>query len=238
MGIEFHVSGVSNTRSAMTDRRREETMLDRRAKFLIFIVASLWLPGILGIPSTADAVIPLAEYEKIRGTNLERLILQEARTAIEEVLSNGERQKHALPWPGPRVGLFLTLMNGRGVRACAGTFSSMAASLAEALRDAAVSAVSLDPRAAPVAVSELTHLRVVVSFVGEPVFCPNPFLIDFRREGLMTRIGGLERLLLPGEAKTLQYGISRLLGISEPSKHTFERFPVVTLDERKWEDLR
>ena len=97
---------------------------------------------------------------------------------------------------------------------------------------------SLDPRAAPVAFSELEHLRIVVSFVGEPMFCPNPFLIDFRREGLMTRIGGLERLLLPGESKTLQYGIRRLLGISEPSKHTFERFPVVTLDERKWEDLR
>lgn len=209
--------------------------MPRRVRCLgiLLLALLLCLPG-----SWVRADSMPAPYAKIPGSPLERQILGAARVYLEKALGDGSGSAQRVPWPGTRTGVFLTLMQGRSVRACAGTFHPLEETLSEALERTAGQVVSMDTRRDPILPGELEALDLVVSFVGEPEPCPDPFRIDFRREGLKALVHGEERVLLPGEARTLEYGIRYVLGILRPGSAYFERFRVVTLDERTWGNVK
>jgi len=204
---------------------------------LAFVLAGVgFLSGFLSEAGCTD--VTLESYFVMKGTASERRILNAARYAVQRALGGDPSSIERIPWPTVPAGVFITLMDGARVRACAGSFLPVENSLSEALVTLGRQVISVDVRREPVALEELRSLKLVVSFVGRPEPCSDPFDVDFRREGLMTVVDGRQRLLLPGESRTLSYGIRNVLGIQDPGRAVFERFSVVTLNERSWEESR
>ena len=211
----------------------------RRATVALFALLLAGSGFLLGFPSNAGCLdVTLEPYFDIKGTALERRILHVARYSIRRATGGDSSSMERIAWPTVPAGVFITLMDGARVRACAGSFMPAENSLSEALMTLGRHVISVDLRREPVALEELGDLKLVVSFVGRPEACTDPFDIDFRREGLKTVVRGQQRLLLPGESRTLSYGIRNVLGIRHPGRAVFERFSVVTMDERNWEESR
>jgi hypothetical protein len=206
----------------------------RAALLVFFLTGAVFLGGNAAGAGSFDAT--LGPYFVIKGTVLERRILHVARHSVRRALGDDVPGLERISWPTVPSGVFITLMEGHRVRACAGTFAPAESSLSEALIALGRQVVSVDTRREPPALEELGDLKLVVSFVGRPEACTDPFDIDFRREGLKTLVEGQQRLLLPGESRTLSYGIQNVLGVRHPERAVFERFSVVTMDERSWEE--
>ena len=82
----------------------------------------------------------------------------------------------------------------------------------------------------------MNGLSVVLSFVGPKREVLDPYQIDFTSQGLLISQNSKGAVLLPGETKTLDYGIRKLI-----HRHRFDTnaliryavFDVVVFDERK-----
>ncbi|MBI4773523.1 MAG: AMMECR1 domain-containing protein [Deltaproteobacteria bacterium] len=215
------------------------TVAERRRRAMVMLAVLAGVGFLLGwLPDAGWADVTLYPYFVMKGTASERRILNAARSSIQRALGADLSIPERIPWPAVRAGVFISLMDGARVRACVGSFMPAEDSLSEALMSLGPHVVSVDMRREPVALEELKDLKLVVSFVGRPEPCSDPFDVDFRREGLKTVVEGRQRLLLPGESRTLSNGIRTVLGIQDPGRAVFERFSVVTLDERSWEESR
>ncbi|HOJ60109.1 MAG TPA: AMMECR1 domain-containing protein [bacterium] len=138
------------------------------------------------------------------------------------------------PWLKQPVGVFVTAMKGKQVRSCVGTFSPAGPTLRDEIIHQCRRLVTEDPRHPPLDPYELDDLRFVVTFAGAARHLENPADADIWREGLIARCHGREAVLLPGEAKTLSWGLAFLHRQIQKSKDetvVYAAFPVVVLSE-------
>jgi hypothetical protein len=126
-------------------------------------------------------------------------------------------------------------MRDRNVRACIGSFTPLGSGLEPAIPILAGDIVSDDIRSRPLSEQEMDTLSIVLSFVGPLREIEDPYTIDFSTEGLYAVTHGKGRVLLPGESKTLDYGLKHILRIN-PSKGAvrYAAFRVVSFDERRY----
>lgn len=205
------------------------------AFFIFFPVFIHTGAGIAGDDSGNDAQLrPYAEWVK---TVPAKSLLQYARETVAAMVA---RQKveppdnGRFPWLQQPVGVFVTAMKGRKVRACVGAFIPGEPTLAKELYRQCKRLIVEDPRHKPLSPDELDTLRFVISLTGNPSSISDPQDADIWNEGLLLRWNGCEAVLLPGEAKTLSWGIAELrrqIHIPENETPFCAVFPVVILQE-------
>ena len=179
----------------------------------------------------------LQSYRQWVGSPQERGILQYTRNCILGALEpeRGIPQKAPGLSSLPRTGVYLSLMRDREVRVCMGSFFPHAVSMADTIQDLAQRVTFGDTRTRPLFLSEMEDLSLVLSFVGPLQEIADPYDIDFATQGLYLSQDGKEGVLLPGETRTLSYGIQRLrkqLGIDPQMPCRYATFGVVAFDER------
>jgi len=174
--------------------------------------------------------------EWIKGRQADRLP-RLARDLVSGLLNNTTQELPIhVPWNTIPVGLFVTAMKGQKVRTCVGTFDPAADSLSEELLNQCKRLVSSDPRHPPLDSLELPDLKFFVTLTGTPQPVQDPQDIDLLQEGLSAEWEGQEAVLLPGEAKTLHWGLTYLkkqIGVPVGQNPRYSRFPVLVFPERR-----
>ncbi len=165
------------------------------------------------------------------------------RSVVENLLlhKTSEKQIPDISWPAHRVGLFLTAMKGRKVRACVGTFIPKADTLSKELLYQCKRLVTKDPRHPPLDHTEIDQLTFVVTFTTPPRTVADPERVDIFSEGLFAAWNGREAVLLPGEAKTLEWGLSYVrnqLSVPAGMEPRYARIPVVIVKEHEQSILK
>ncbi|MEP0845583.1 MAG: AmmeMemoRadiSam system protein A [Phycisphaerae bacterium] len=120
------------------------------------------------------------------------------RAVIEAAVARDPLRREA---PGliadrPHGGVFVTLWKAGRLRGCMGTLDA-SLPLAEALRDAALSAATRDPRFPPVAPDELAELKIEVSVLSAPQAMRSIDDLVIGRHGVLVRRGSRRGLFLP-----------------------------------------
>jgi len=132
-------------------------------------------------------------------------LVNTARMAVTEFLSNGKRMKLESEYEGKfsfNSGVFVTLNNSDGLRGCIG-FPMPDKKLSHVIIDAAISAATEDPRFSPVKTNELNDIVFEVTVLTPPaeivVTDPTEYLekIKVGRDGLIIRHSFSSGLLLP-----------------------------------------
>jgi len=136
--------------------------------------------------------------------------------------------------PAP-FGIFITLVRAGKVRGCYGTMEPLHRSLEALVTEAALGAARFDPRSKPVTARELNKIQIILSIVGPTVPVVSIAEVDAKREGLLLRKGDKHSVLLPGEARTASWQLTRSLrqaGIRPGQSYEMFRFRTVTVYER------
>jgi AMMECR1 domain-containing protein len=141
----------------------------------------------------------------------------------------------AIPWPAAPRGVYISLTDGHGTRACVGNASPYRGSLVETVRALAVQSLLADRRHPPVRREELAGLRIVISFAGPPEALSDPMQVNPGRDGLLVSSSGGSVAFLPGEARTVAWALheARRIGVIQgPAENArYFRFPVIVLAE-------
>jgi len=179
----------------------------------------------------------LDPYRQLTGSPLEGRILQYARDCITHKLNPKREMPKKVPELRelPQTGLYVSLMKGPDVRVCIGGFTPFSNSMENAINDLAGRVTYGDTRTRPLSLSEMEELSIVLSFVGPLMEITNPYAIDFTREGLYVSQGDRSGVLLPGETRTIEYGLRRLMKqnrIDSKRPCRYASFDVVVFDER------
>lgn len=196
------------------------------------------LAGLLILmPLQALTEDPLRLHRQWIGSSREKKIIRYTRACILRALdpARDDPEKISVLQDLPMTGVYLTLMRGREVRACLGSFSPNAFSMEGAIQDLAKGVTCGDTRTHPLFLEEMDTLSIVLSFVGPLQEISDPHAVDFTRQGLYVSQEGRGGVLLPGETRTLSYGLQRLLkqmGIDPERPCRFATFDVVAFDER------
>lgn len=151
----------------------------------------------------------------------------------------GERHPRAgtvaIPWPAAPRGIYISLTDGHGTRACVGSAAPYRGSLVETVRVLAVQSLQADRRHPPVRREELPGLSIVISFTGPPEAVTDPMQVNPGRDGLLVSSGGGSVVFLPGEARTVAWALheARRIGVIQGSAENarYYRFPVIVLAE-------
>ena len=202
----------------------------------------MWAPGAIAfflLASPIGGESPLDVYREAVGSLQEKRILAYARACILHELDSGSAmpENPAGTEALPVIGMYLTLMKGRDVRACVGRFSPPSSDLARSVGTLAREVVYYDIRNRPLSLHEMAGLSLVISFVGTRKEISYPYAVDFSTEGLYMAQESRHAVLLPGEAKTLDYGIKELMtqnGLRSDGPVSYAVFRVVAFDERRW----
>lgn len=139
-------------------------------------------------------------------------------------------------WTGPPAGVFVTAMKGSRVRACVGSIHPRAHTLGAELEAQCRRLLSHDPRHPPLTPGELNELRFFVTLAGAPAPVNAPDEVDIQTEGLLAERDGRAAVLLPGEARTLDWGVrylNRQVGARPESPARYSRIPVIVLREAR-----
>jgi len=192
---------------------------------------------VIQLPLQVFSGDPLDLYRPLRGSPLEEKILQYARDCITHKLDPKKEmpKKIADLSELPQTGLYMSLMKGPNVRVCIGGFTPFSNSMENAINDLAGRVTYGDTRTRPLSLSEMEGLSIVLSFVGPLKEIANAFAIDFTREGLYVSQDDRSGVLLPGETRTIEYGLKRLMkqiGINSKRPCRYAAFEVVVFDER------
>jgi len=182
---------------------------------------------------------PLDVYREAVGSLQEKRILAYARACILHELDSDSTMPENPVGTGefPVTGMYLTLMKGRDVRACVGRFSPPSSDPVKSVGALAKEVVYYDTRNRPLSLHEMAGLSLVISFVGTRKEISDPYAVDFSTEGLYIAQEGRHAVLLPGETKTLDYGIKKLMaqnGVRSGGPVSYAVFSVVAFDERRW----
>ena len=152
-------------------------------------------------------------------------LVNTARTAVTEFLSNGKRIKLESESEKKfsfNAGVFVTLNNADGLRGCIG-FPMPDKKLSNGIIDAAIAAATEDPRFSPVKTNELNDIMFEVTVLTPPVEItvtdPMEYLekIKVGRDGLIIRNSFSSGLLLP--QVPVEYGWN----VEEFLQHTCEK---------------
>ena len=140
----------------------------------------------------------------------------------------------SIPWPAEPRGVYVSLTDGQGTRACVGSATPYRGRLVETIRTLAVQALQADRRRAPVRRDELADLRVVISFAGAPEPIEDPMAVNPSREGLLVSSAMGSVAFLPGEARTVSWALREarrigVLGAGDVARYS--KFTVVVLAE-------
>jgi AMMECR1 domain-containing protein len=166
-----------------------------------------------------------------------RRLLAVARDAMRGYWdgAQGADTSAALSWPGAPVGVYLSLVDASGTRACVGSTTPYRGGLPETVRALAIEVLQADRRRAPIRREEVATLRIVIAFAGSGERVSDPMEIDPGREGLRITSGSRNIAFLPGEARTVAWALREAMRvgiISEKDENPeFHCFPVVTLSE-------
>jgi len=185
--------------------------------------------------SQALADEPLNSYRNWVGSTLEREVLLYTRGLIMHEL-DADMPIPRLRLELPSTGLYLSLMRGRQVRACIGTFSPRVPDMKKAIRNLTEEIVYSDLRSQPLSLNEMEDLSVVISFVGPLKEIRDPYRIDFTKEGLYISQDERAGVLLPGESRTLEYGLNKIkkqIRFDPDQPTRYATFEVVVFDERR-----
>lgn len=142
------------------------------------------------------------------GEDDKRLLLRHARQAIEEKVRY-QRESPAECPPGPYAGAFVTLRKGSRLRGCIG-YVEGTKSMIQTVRECAVAAAVRDPRFAPVAAEELSHLRLEISVLS-PLVDASLEQIEIGKHGLQVSRGYQRGVLLPQVASEYRWDAKRFL---------------------------
>jgi AMMECR1 domain-containing protein len=200
----------------------------RSKHFLLLMIIILWAAQAL-----ADG--PLNNYRHWVGSALERDVIRYTRACILHELDPDvpvPRLKIELPL----TGLYLTLMRDRQIRACIGTFSPRASDMRTAIRKLTEEIVYSDLRSQPLSLNEMEDLSIVLSFVGDLKEIRDPYGINFAEEGLYMSQNERAGVLLPGESRTLEYGLNKIkkqIRFDPDQPARYAAFEVVVFDERR-----
>ena len=164
-----------------------------------------------------DAYVKLARdtiYSHVKGEKLPEL------TGLPDEMMN------------KRAGAFVSVHEFGMLRGCIGTISATCDNLAEEIQENAISAVSRDPRFAPVREEELDDLEINVDILGEAEFISSPEELDVKRYGVIVTNGMRRGLLLPDldgvDTVQQQIDIARRKAGIEPSEEiSLQRFEVI-----------
>ena len=131
-----------------------------------------------------------------------------------------------------RAGAFVSVHEHGRLRGCIGTILPTEPSLAEEIIQNAVSAVSRDPRFAPVREDELPFLEISVDVLGEPEDIESADELDVRKYGVIVSSGRKRGLLLPDldgvDSVEQQISIARQKGGIRPGEPVrLQRFEVI-----------
>jgi AMMECR1 domain-containing protein len=141
----------------------------------------------------------------------------------------------AIPWPAAPRGIYISLTDEHGTRACVGNAEPYRGSLVETVRALAVQSLQADRRHPPVRREELPGLRIVISFTGRPEALTDPMQVNPGRDGLLVSSSGGSVAFLPGEARTVAWALheARRIGViqSPAESARYYRFPVIVLAE-------
>ena len=159
-----------------------------------------------------------------------------ARATVESFVKTGE----AAPLPeelpeemkSNRAGVFVSLKIRGKLRGCIGTISAETESVAEEIRQNAVSACSRDPRFESVEAEELPWIQYSVDVLGAAERVDSTDKLDAKRYGVIVTSGYHKGLLLPNlegvDTVAEQLRIAkRKAGIPESERCRMERFEVV-----------
>lgn len=125
-------------------------------------------------------------------------IVHACRAVIEEAVARAPPTGGA-PGPiadRPHGGVFVTLWKAGQLRGCMGTLDA-GLPLADAVRDAAISAATRDPRFPPVAPEELAELKIEVSVLSAPQAMRSIDDLVLGRHGVLVKRAGRRGLFLP-----------------------------------------
>jgi AMMECR1 domain-containing protein len=167
-----------------------------------------------------------------------RRLLTVARDAMERYWSESTPvdSTAAVPvWPDAPVGVYLSLIDRTGTRACVGSATPYRAGLSETVRALAIESLQADRRRPPIRREEVPFLRIVIAFAGSGERVADPMDVDPGQEGLRITSGSASIAFLPGEARTVSWALreAKRVGVIRGDEQAaeFHRFPVVTLSE-------
>ncbi len=124
-----------------------------------------------------------------------------ARETIEAYIGEGRLPPLPENLPkgltGQRAGAFVSLHKFGELRGCIGTFLPTCQSVAEEIRQNAVSASTRDPRFPAITADELPYLEYSVDVLGAPEPIASEAELDPRRYGVIVSCRGKRGLLLP-----------------------------------------
>jgi len=131
---------------------------------------------------------PASEYARLARKSVESYVKGEGRAAIDDA---PEELK------GRKAGVFVCLKKEGELRGCIGTIQPATGSIAEEIRDNAVSSASADFRFPPVNPDELDSLTYSVDVLEEPEDIDGMDKLDPTTYGVIVRSGNRAGLLLP-----------------------------------------
>jgi AMMECR1 domain-containing protein len=181
----------------------------------------------------------LDPYKKIKGTKIEKELLNLAHKSIKFYLSEKriiklEKKDNNL-WPGLPVGVFITLVKENKVRSCVGHFYPRSNNFKNTIINTSIEATYMDSRFMPLTSDDLNDVKIIITIVGEKWIVKDPFLVDLMRYGLLIKKNNKTATILPGEARTVSWGIKEILKkgkIESLENAEYIVFETVTFDER------
>jgi AMMECR1 domain-containing protein len=216
-------------------RRAGPAVLSRTA----WILAAAAIASVSPAPG-ANARTPSPELDAYRDFVRRpeaRRLLAVARDAMERYWGAAASvdSTSAPVWPDAPVGVYLSLVDRTGTRACVGSAIPLRAGLSETVRALAIESLQADRRRPPIRREEIASLRIVIAFAGSGERVADAMDVDPGREGLRITSGSASMAFLPGEARTVSWALreAKRVGVLHGSDPTaeFHRFPVVTLSE-------
>jgi len=181
----------------------------------------------------------LEPYKKIKGTILEKKLINLAHKSIKLYLTEKKilvsNNKKINSWPGQPAGIFITIVKNNRVRSCVGNFYPKNNNFREAIIYTSVEVTYNDSRFLPLTTDELDEIKIIITVVGKKWTVNDPYLVDLMRYGLLIKKDSKSAALLPGEARTSNWGIKEILkkgNIDSLADAEFIVFETVTFDER------
>ncbi len=162
-------------------------------------------------------------------------VVKLARDTINEYVRNRKIIKdYDIPdiIKGKRAGAFVSVHECGMLRGCIGTIAPVRDSLAEEIVHNAISAVSEDPRFAPVTADELGSLEINVDILSEAEPISSMAELDVKRYGVIVESGYKRGLLLPDleGVETVEEQViiaRRKAGIADGEPYNMLRFEVI-----------
>lgn len=124
-----------------------------------------------------------------------------AKETVENYIRNGKVITPVKDLPEEffqrKAGVFVTIMEGKELRGCIGTYLPTQDNIAQEIIQNAVAAATEDYRFSPIDETDLNSLSYSVYILGEPVAVKDKSELNPRKFGIIIKSAGKSGLLLP-----------------------------------------